>query len=85
METGGNRTVYRQTDGVWANACDGAAAPETLHATQQEAVAAARWFLTHHCGGRLTVKDAEGGVVSSEVVEFGGGSGSARDAERGEG
>ncbi len=69
MVRSGDRVVFKQPDGQWANKREGEESPETLHETQREAVAAARWFLTHHCGGNLTVMDEQGRVEFSSAVQ----------------
>lgn len=56
-----NRTVYRRSDGTWANKRNDAGRASSVHDTQQEAVNAAKENLRNQGGGEVTVQGTDKG------------------------
>ena len=54
MSKGRDRTVYRRSDGTWANKRNEAGRASSLHNTQHDAERAAREQLGRQGGGELT-------------------------------
>jgi len=63
-----SRTVFKRSDGRWANKRDGASKAGSLHDTQAEAEAAARRMLQDAGGGELTTKGADGKIRSKDTI-----------------
>ena len=68
MSQSNDRTVSQRSDGQWANTKDGASRASSLHATQQEAIAAAREMLQHAGGGELKIKGVDGTIRSKDTI-----------------
>ncbi|HQM30059.1 MAG TPA: DUF2188 domain-containing protein [Syntrophales bacterium] len=69
MDKGRGCTVFRRKDGRWINKSSGDDGNLTVHDTRKEAVNAAREMLSHHGGGRLTVKRWGGRVRFKDTVK----------------
>lgn len=63
-----DRTVYRRSDGNWANKRDGASRPASLHPTQSKAVDSARQNLLRSGGGELKTKGIDGKIRSKDTI-----------------
>lgn len=63
-----DRTVYRRTDGQWANERNDAERASSLHRTQQEAEQAAREMLRNQGGGELTTQGRDGRFRSKDTI-----------------
>lgn len=63
-----NRTVYRRTDGTWANKKNESDRAGSLHDTQGDAIAAAREMLQKSGGGELTVQGLDGKFRSKDTI-----------------
>ena len=65
---GADRTVYKRHDGKWVNKRNDRTRATSLHDTQDEATASAEAYLKRQRGGRLTVMNADGQILSNEVL-----------------
>lgn len=65
---GRDRTVYKTSDGVWANKRNDRTRASSLHPTQKEAENAAREMLRNQGGGELTTKAANGRIRSKDTI-----------------
>lgn len=81
MSKGRDRTVYRREDGSWANKRNDAQRSSTSHATQQEAIDAARRMLQNSGGGELTVQGRDGRFRSKDTIAPGNDPLPPRDTE----
>jgi hypothetical protein len=68
MSKGRDRTVYRRTDGQWANKRNDADKASSLHETQQEANDAAREMLRNQGGGELTTMGRDHKITSKDTI-----------------
>ena len=64
----GNRTVYRRSDGKWANKLNDASRASSVHSTQREAEAAAKRMLRRSGGGELTTMGRNGRIRSKDTI-----------------
>jgi hypothetical protein len=81
MSKGRDRNVYRREDGQWANKRNDATRPSSLHATQADAVRAARDNLLRQGGGELTTMGKDGRIRSKDTVAPGNDPMPPRDTE----
>jgi len=63
-----DRTVYRRTDGQWANKRNTSDRASSLHDTQYAAEDAARGMLHNQGGGDLTTKGRDGRIRSKDTI-----------------
>ncbi len=63
-----DRMVYKRADGNWANKRNDAGKASSLHATQQEAVEAAKEMLENQGGGELSTKGLNGQIRSKDTI-----------------
>ena len=64
----GDRMVYRRTNGTWVNKKNDANKASSTHATQQDAVDAAKEMLKNQGGGELIIKGVNGQSRSKDTV-----------------
>ena len=64
----GDRMVYRRTNGTWVNKKNDANKASSTHATQQDAVDAAKEMLKNQGGGELIIKGVNGQIRSKDTV-----------------
>lgn len=76
-----NRTVYRNSDGQWANKKNGASRAGSVHDTQKAAEQAARRMLTNSGGGELTTKGMDGKIRSKDTIAPGNDPNPPKDKE----
>ena len=62
-----DRTVSRRPDGTWADKKNGADRASSTHATQRDAIDAARDMLKNS-GGELKVKGEHGKIRSKDTI-----------------
>lgn len=75
-----DRTVYKHEDG-WANKRNGASRPASVHATQREAIDAAKENLINQGGGELTTMGVNGRIRSKDTIAPGNDPYPPRDKE----
>lgn len=63
-----NRTVSKRDNGSWANKRNGTTRASDLHATQQQAIDAAKQQLLNSGGGDLTVMGRDGQIRSKDTI-----------------
>ena len=63
-----DRSVYRTSDGKWANKRHGASRPASKHATQREAEYKARDMLRNSGGGELNTHGRDGRIRSKDTI-----------------
>jgi hypothetical protein len=68
MDGGWDCTVFCRKDGRWISRSNGGDGVMTVHDTKKEAIDAARAMLSHHGGGRLTVKGKDGRVKIKDTI-----------------
>jgi hypothetical protein len=68
MAKNNNRTVYKRSDGNWANKKNGNSRASTLHKTQKDAENTARTMLKNDGGGELTTKGVNGKIRSKDTI-----------------
>lgn len=76
-----DRTVYRRSDGSWANKRNDAEKASSLHGTQREAEDAAREMLQNQGGGELTTKGRDGRIRSKDTIAPGNDPNPPKDTE----
>ena len=76
-----DRTVYRRSDGRWANKRNDAGRASTLHPTQREARGTAKEMLKNQGGGELTTKSVSGRIRSKDTIAPGNDPYPPRDRE----
>lgn len=81
MSKGRDRTVYRRSDGRWANKRNDAERPSSLHDTQRSAGRAARQMLRKQGGGELTTTGRNGRIRSKDTIAPGNDPFPPRDRE----
>ena len=81
MSKGKDRTVYRRSDGQWANKRNDAGRVSSLHPTQRDADRAARDMLRNQGGGELTLKGRDGRIRSKDTISPGNDPFPPRDRE----
>jgi len=81
MSKGRDRTVYRRSNGSWANKRNDANRASSLHRTQKEAENAARRNLRNQDGGELTTKGLDGKIRSKDTITPGNDPMPPRDKE----
>lgn len=68
MSKGRDRTVGPRADGQWENKRNDATKPGSVHATQGEAIAAAKQMLINSGGGELMTKGRSGQIRSKDTI-----------------
>lgn len=81
MSRKNDRTVYKNSDGDWANKKNIASKASSLHKTQKEAEDAARVMLKHQGGGELTTKGLNGKIRSKDTIAPGNDPNPPKDKE----
>jgi len=81
MSKGRDRTVYRRSDGQWANKRNDADRASSLHNTQGAAERAARDMLRHQGGGELTTVGRDHVIRSKDTIAPGNDPFPPRDRE----
>ena len=81
MSRKNDRTVFRNTDGDWANKKNSADKASSLHSTQKEAEDAARQMLKKQGGGELTTKGLDGKIRSKDTIAPGNDPNPPKDKE----
>ena len=71
MSKGRDRTVYRRSDGLWANKRNDADRASSLHRTQGEADRTARDMLRTQGGGEVTTVGRDGVIRSKDTIATG--------------
>lgn len=77
---GRGRTVYKRGD-EWINKRNDGAKASSKHATQKQAIDAARRMLKRQGGGELTVKGLDGKIRSKDTIAPGCDSNPPKDTE----
>ena len=68
MSKGRDRTVFLREDGKWINKRNDTDKISTRHATQKEAVEAARVMIAVQGGGELTIQGPDGEIQRKVMV-----------------
>jgi hypothetical protein len=76
-----DRTVFRRSDGQWANKRNDADKPSSVHGTQREAEEAARGMLHNQGGGELTTMGRDGRIRSKDTIAPGNDPNPPKDQE----
>jgi hypothetical protein len=63
-----DRTIYRRSDGKWANKRNDAGRASSIHNTQRAAKAAAQKMLRNQGGGELSVKGRNGQIRQKNTI-----------------
>ncbi len=71
MSKGRDRTIYRTSNGKWANKRNDAGKSSSIHDTQQNAINSARTMLGNQGGGELTVMGINGRIRSKDTIKPG--------------
>jgi hypothetical protein len=66
-----DRTVYKRSDGKWANKRNDASRASGVHATQRDAQDQARSQLNKEGGGERTVRGVDGRIRSKDTISPG--------------
>ncbi|PTR15076.1 uncharacterized protein DUF2188 [Nitrosospira sp. Nsp2] len=81
MSKGRDRTVSQQPDGTWENKRNDAERASSKHATQKEAIGAAKGMLGKQGGGELITKGVDGKIRSKDTIAPGNDPNPPRDKE----
>ncbi|MCK4822018.1 DUF2188 domain-containing protein [bacterium] len=81
MSKGRDRTVYKRSDGKWANKRNDADRPSGIHDTQRDAAEQAREMLNNQGGGELSIKGLNGRIRSKDTIKPGNDPFPPRDTE----
>lgn len=76
-----DRTVYRRSDGMWANDKKGSRKPSTIHDTQKGAEQVAKRMLNNQGGGELTTMGLNGRIRSKDTIAPGNDPNPPKDRE----
>jgi Uncharacterized protein conserved in bacteria (DUF2188) len=76
-----DRMVSQRPDGTWANKRNDADKASSTHATQAQAIEAARRMLQNSGGGELTVQGRDGGIRSKNTIAPGNDPNPPKDKE----
>ena len=71
MSKGRDRSVFRRSDGTWANKRNDATRSSTIHNTQKDAEQVARQMLRKQGGGELTTMGVNGKIRSKDTISPG--------------
>ena len=71
MSKGRDRTIYRRSDGLWANKRNDADRASSLHRTQGEADLSAREMLRNQGGGEVTTVGRDNLIRSKDTITSG--------------
>ena len=81
MSKGRDRTVFKRSDGMWANKRADADRASSLHRTQSDAENSARQSLKNQGGGELTTMGRNGRIRSKDTIAPGNDPNPPRDRE----
>jgi hypothetical protein len=81
MSKKNDRTVFKRSDGQWANKKNSSGKASSVHKTQAEAEAAARRMLKNSGGGELTTSGRDGKFRSKDTIAPGNDPFPPRDTE----
>ena len=81
MSNSKNRTVFQNSDGMWANKRNNAERAGGLHNKQSDAVAEAKQNLINQGGGELTIIGRDHKIRSKDTIAPGNDPRSIRDTE----
>ena len=81
MSKGKDRTVSKQSNGIWENKRNDADRASSVHLTQKEAIEAARSMLTNQGGGELTTMGVDGKIRSKDTIPPGNDPNPPKDKE----
>lgn len=76
-----DRSVYRRSDGKWANKKDSASKASSVHDTQKDAAKAAKKNLNNQGGGELKIMGTDGKIRSKDTISPGNDPFPPRDKE----
>ncbi|HYX09259.1 MAG TPA: DUF2188 domain-containing protein [Bacteroidales bacterium] len=76
-----DRSVYRRSDGKWANKKDSASKASSVHDTQKDAAKAAKKNLNNQGGGELKIMGRDGKIRSKDTISPGNDPFPPRDKE----
>ncbi|NTW87841.1 MAG: DUF2188 domain-containing protein [Desulfobulbaceae bacterium] len=71
MSKGRDRIVSGRPDGTWANKRNDASKATSIHATQSEAIKAAKENLANQGGGEVTIQGVDGKFRVKDTVKPG--------------
>ncbi len=71
MSKGGNRTVYRRSDGMWVNKRSNSEEVTGVHPTRRKAIEEVKWNLMAEGGGELTIIGEDGRIHSIDTISPG--------------
>jgi hypothetical protein len=81
VSKGKDRTVSKQSNGIWENKRNDADRASSVHLTQKEAIEAARSMLTNQGGGELTTMGVDGKIRSKDTIPPGNDPNPPKDKE----
>ena len=76
-----DRSVYRRSDGKWANKKDSTSKASSVHDTQKDAAKAAKKNLNNQGGGELKIMGRDGKIRSKDTISPGNDPFPPRDKE----
>lgn len=76
-----DRTVFKRTDGSWANKRNDAGKASSTPKTQGDALSAAKNMLQNQGGGELTTKGVDGKIRSKDTIPPGNDPNPPKDRE----
>ncbi len=76
-----NRTVYRRSNGDWANKRNDSDRASSVHSTQKEAENAAKEMLRNQGGGEVTIQGENGRFRDKDTVKPGNDPNPPKDKE----
>jgi hypothetical protein len=79
---GKDRTVYRTSDGLWANKRNDSGRASGLHEKQGNAIKEAKEMLQNQGGGELTIVGRDRAIRSKDTIAPGNDPNPPRDRER---
>jgi len=81
VSKGRDRTVSKGPDGTWGNKRNDAQRASSKHATQKEAIGAAKGMLGKQGGGELITKGVDGKIRSKDTIAPGNDPNPPKDKE----
>ena len=76
-----DRTVYKRSDGKWANRRNDGQRASSLHSTRKDAIEAAKGLLHKQGGGELTITGRDGKIRSKDTIAPGNDPNPPKDRE----
>ena len=76
-----DRTIYKRSDGKWANQRNDGQRASSLHPTQKSAIETAKDQLRKQGGGDLTIKGLDGKIRSKDTIAPGNDPNPPKDRE----